>query len=79
MKAIDPKKLERQLMLFAMDIFFEGTCYGEASMEQRMDNNFLGAFLQMSQIRKTGGTNHEYALPNTINLLLYFDNFPIVE
>ena len=64
---MEKDKIRHELQMFALKVFFEGTCYGEAKLEERMDNNFLGAFLQMQQIRKTGGTNHSTNIPNTVD------------
>lgn len=60
------KDLGREFKNSMAEAFLCGCGYGQALLEQDMDNNFFDAFLQYSQTQKDMNVNHQVQIPNTI-------------
>lgn len=55
------KDIRSTITLEMWHAFLLGAQYGQAQLEQHMDNNFFDAAVQVAGARKTGGTHHQVA------------------
>lgn len=57
-----------QATSYVTQAFLQGIGFGQAMLEQSMENDFMGALQQSMAGRKFGGVHHQVALPNTFDI-----------